>query len=83
MNSLADVRLGTSLPFAGSQLGLESRANWDALLVVYKPSRLTRAELSGGLSRSISVSCPHGALEWSSGKGAEPAGGEGMRAEMP
>lgn len=28
----------TSLPFAGSQLGLEPQANWDALPAVYKPS---------------------------------------------
>lgn len=36
INLLAAVMLGTSLPFAGSQLGLESQANWDALPAVYR-----------------------------------------------
>jgi len=37
LSSLAAIRLGTSLPFAGSQLGLESQANWEASSEVYKP----------------------------------------------
>lgn len=37
ISSLAVLRLGTPLPFAGSQLVLESQANWDALPVVCQP----------------------------------------------
>lgn len=47
------------------------------------PARQGWVQCSERLSRSISVSWPCGALEWSSGKGAERAEDEGMRAETP
>lgn len=53
INSLAVVRLGTSLPFAGSQLGLESQANWVALPVVYKrPSSPAASSVEGSVDPS-------------------------------
>lgn len=68
------IRLGTSLPFAGCQ--------WDQCArLTGMPCKLPTTA-GWGLSTSISVSCPHGPLEWSSGKGTEPAGGERIRAEI-